>query len=336
VVHVSRTGAFTISVPVGQSAHLAVGRTTAGGAILEDSTIKWPSAWTLVQAGAPVNLGVVRALNGSTSTAPATQRSGGHHDDRDDDDGENEGGGDDESCRTSAPRQAKSDLPCDAKIPLGASYKLSDSFLEKGPVPSAILSVTMEGGGTWHLAELQADTSFVVTQADCSHVGNRDAGRDRIVVTWRNADGSTDSDHLDLRSCDGDRAPSANAVTPAMTSGGVTTRSCDSVEICGDLERDDDSECDSSGNEGLSPGPAGQEATPCDVNMTPVPAGAGTPGTDTGIDETGNGGNTGTTGTTGTGTTSGTGIAGAACTTAGDCVAGLGCFQSVCAVPAIN
>jgi hypothetical protein len=136
-----------------------------------------------------------------------------------------------------------------------------------------------------------------------------------------------------------------------MTSGGVTTRNCDSVEICSDLERDDDSECDSSGNEGLSPGPAGQEATPCDVNMTPVPAGtpgAGTPGTDTGIDETGNGGNPGTTGTTGTtgtigttgttgtGTTSGTGIAGAACTTAGDCVSGLGCFQSVCAVPAIN
>jgi hypothetical protein len=29
----------------------------------------------------------------------------------------------------------------------------------------------------------------------------RGTGRDRIVVTWTNGDGSTDSDHLDLRYC---------------------------------------------------------------------------------------------------------------------------------------
>ena len=59
----------------------------------------------------------------------------------------------------------------------------------------------MDGGGTWRLTELQAGSSFVVTQADCAHEGNRDIGRDRVVVTWMNLDGSTESDHLDLRYC---------------------------------------------------------------------------------------------------------------------------------------
>jgi hypothetical protein len=41
----------------------------------------------------------------------------------------------------------------------------------------------------------------VVTQADCDHAGNRAAGRDRVVVTWKNADQSEGSDHLDIRYC---------------------------------------------------------------------------------------------------------------------------------------
>lgn len=40
-----------------------------------------------------------------------------------------------------------------------------------------------------------------MTDADCTHVGNRDVGRDRVVVTWTNANGSTQSDHLDIRYC---------------------------------------------------------------------------------------------------------------------------------------
>ena len=48
---------------------------------------------------------------------------------------------------------------------------------------------------------ITTDIYFVVTQADCDHVGNRDVGRDRAIVTWRNHDNTEDSDHIDLRYC---------------------------------------------------------------------------------------------------------------------------------------
>ncbi len=96
----------------------------------------------------------------------------------------------------------EADLPYDAKLQVGDTFKLSDAFLEKGPLPDAILEVSMDGGD-WRLAELQSDTVFEVTQADCDHEGNRDIGRDRVFVTWRNGDGSEETDHLDLRYCDG-------------------------------------------------------------------------------------------------------------------------------------
>ena len=44
--------------------------------------------------------------------------------------------------------------------------------------------------------------TFIVTQADCDHEGNRDKGRDRIFISWTNPDGSSEIDHLDLRYCD--------------------------------------------------------------------------------------------------------------------------------------
>lgn len=94
------------------------------------------------------------------------------------------------------------DLPYAIEPQLGdTTTPIVDAFAEKGAQPASIVSVTMDGGGTWRLAELQAGASFVVTQADCDHVGNRDVGRDRVIVTWTNTDGSTDSDHLDIRYC---------------------------------------------------------------------------------------------------------------------------------------
>lgn len=109
----------------------------------------------------------------------------------------------------------RADLPYDAKLPAGWTYRLSDSFLEKGAYPAAILDVQMEKGGTWRLAELKADTAFVVTQADCSHAGTRDVGRDRALVTWRNADGSTQTDHIDMRYCQNDPPPHGNGIGSA-------------------------------------------------------------------------------------------------------------------------
>lgn len=95
-----------------------------------------------------------------------------------------------------------SDLPYDIRPQLGATTApIADAFASKGAAPAAIVSVTMEGG-SWRLAELQAGTPFIVTQDDCDHPGNRDIGRDRVFVTWRNAvGGATETDHLDIRYC---------------------------------------------------------------------------------------------------------------------------------------
>ena len=94
------------------------------------------------------------------------------------------------------------DLPYDVAPQLGeAATPILDAFGEKGPLPAEILSVTLDGG-TWRLGELQAGLPFIVTAEDCEHEGNRDVGRDRVVVTWRNASGSTESDHLDIRYCE--------------------------------------------------------------------------------------------------------------------------------------
>jgi hypothetical protein len=109
-----------------------------------------------------------------------------NHDDCDGHPGEDHGGG-------------SIDLPYDVRPGLGATTTpIADAFAEKGAQPTAILSVT---GATWRLAELQAGTAFAVTDADCSHAGNRDVGRDRVVVRWSNADGSVQADHLDIRYC---------------------------------------------------------------------------------------------------------------------------------------
>lgn len=92
-------------------------------------------------------------------------------------------------------------LPYDVRPQLGATTApVLDAFAALGGATPTIVSVTMDGG-SWRLAELQAGTSFVVTQDDCDHAGNRDIGRDRVVVTWDNADGTTSSDHLDIRYC---------------------------------------------------------------------------------------------------------------------------------------
>jgi hypothetical protein len=94
-------------------------------------------------------------------------------------------------------------LPYDIRPQKGATTSpIADAFLEKGSVVPTIDSVTMDGG-SWRLAELQAGTAFVVGDDDCNHAGNRDVGRDRVVVTWTNADGTTGADHLDIRYCKG-------------------------------------------------------------------------------------------------------------------------------------
>lgn len=96
--------------------------------------------------------------------------------------------------------EGRADLPYDIRPGIGAIVRLSDAFLEKGPLPARILSVEM-AAPRWRYDELLGGTPFEVTEADCQHEGNQDRGRDRIYVAWENADGSRDIDHLDLRYC---------------------------------------------------------------------------------------------------------------------------------------
>jgi hypothetical protein len=125
-------------------------------------------------------------------------------DDGEDDDDDNDGIDDEDDCDEQEGGDGNAaDLPYDIKMSLNRAYTpIVDAFAEKGGQPEAILSVEMDGGGAgWRLAELQSGATFTVTDADCAHAGNRDAGRDRVIVTWR-VDGHVQSDHLDLRYCE--------------------------------------------------------------------------------------------------------------------------------------
>jgi hypothetical protein len=94
-----------------------------------------------------------------------------------------------------------SELPYDVRPQLGDDFSIRDAFLERGPPPSQVLSIEMESG-SWRLEELRDERPFEVMEDDCNHNGNRGPGRDRIFVSWLNADGTADIDHLDLRYCD--------------------------------------------------------------------------------------------------------------------------------------
>jgi hypothetical protein len=124
--------------------------------------------------------------------------------DGDDDDDDGDGIDDDDDCDEGEGGDSdESELPYDIKMQEGKSYTpVPDAFAEKGGQPAALLSVTFDGGGSWRKAELENGSAFTVTAQDCAHVGNRDIGRDRVIVTWQNSDGTTESDHLDLRYCE--------------------------------------------------------------------------------------------------------------------------------------
>jgi hypothetical protein len=124
--------------------------------------------------------------------------------DGDDDDDDDDGIDDDDDCDEGEGGDSdESELPYDVKMDEGKTYTpIADAFAEKGGQPAAIVSVTFDGGGSWRATELTAGTSFTITPQDCAHVGNRDVGRDRVIVTWENSDGTTESDHLDLRYCE--------------------------------------------------------------------------------------------------------------------------------------
>ena len=280
VARVARTGEFQILVPTNTSLHLGIATTLPSGALRETSTIVWPSRSTVVQPGTPIELGTVYRRGEDASVCGRE----GHS--RDDDS--------DGSCPSPAAQRA--DLPYDARLPIGATFRLSNAFFEKGPAPAKILSVTMSGGD-WRLVELKSDALFTVTQADCAHAGNRSTGRDRVEVTWQNNDGSTQTDHLDLRYCDGGTPPPSSA--PVATAGASVP--CESIEVCDGSDQAEHG-CDRNDFEGVSSGGAVPRSGVC---QTPV----GTPPFPPPVIAGG---------------------AGAPCNVNADCVTTFGCFQSTC------
>ena len=138
-----------------------------------------------------------------TGGTPVLSRGGSDDgDDHDQGDHDHDGIPDDDDCDEHAGEDAhREDLPYDVRPQLGATTSpILDAFAARGGKAPEILSITMEGG-SWRLAELKAGTAFVVTQDDCNHAGNRSTGRDRVFVTWKNADASQSTDHLDIRYC---------------------------------------------------------------------------------------------------------------------------------------
>jgi hypothetical protein len=132
---------------------------------------------------------------------------GGGSDDGSGHEGDSDGDGipDDQDCDNhhGEDNDASDELPYDVRPALGSTAEpIRDAFAEKGGgQPAEIVSVTMDGG-SWRLTELQAGTPFLVSEDDCNHVGNRDVGRDRVIVTWRDTTAAaTQVDHLDIRYC---------------------------------------------------------------------------------------------------------------------------------------
>jgi hypothetical protein len=132
----------------------------------------------------------------ATGDGPGGDRGG------DDDDRDGDGIEDDHDCDEHPGEDAdRADLPYDVRPQLGSTTRpIIDAFAERGGQLPEIVKITMTGS-SWRLTELQAGTEFVVTKADCDHPGNRDTGRDRVFITWKNANGPNSTDHLDIRYC---------------------------------------------------------------------------------------------------------------------------------------
>jgi hypothetical protein len=236
VAPVQVSGAFPLDLPSNESYRFVLASTRADRSYVGLSEIHWAggSIWgKFPKAGSTLDFGVVRPI-GSSASAPATagltmqdhgggSYYGGGSGDASSGSGSSTdtSGSDSSSSAGSCAMPGEAKLPYDVKPQLGQTFRLTDAFLLEGPLPASVVNVTMDGGN-WRLAELQANTPFTITQDDCSHQGNRDVGRDRVFITWTNAGGGQQTDHLDLRYCEaGDRVPddAATAPPPAPSSG---------------------------------------------------------------------------------------------------------------------
>jgi|CXWL01.1.fsa_nt_gi hypothetical protein len=330
VAPVARDGAFGLSLPSAQKFRVLLASTRADGTYRIASEMAWGATanerWGSVPAGnGALALGVIRPLGGS-SVAPASKGSSDGTESSGSAAGSSgssssSGSGDDTSTGSESESEesegcykaGRADLPYDVRPPVGATFRLLDAFLLKGAPPTAVLDVTMEGG-TWRLAELKAGSPFVITQEDCDHVGNRDVGRDRIFVTWKNADGSTETDHLDMRYCKGGGGDRSQFPVAAPSSS-LESGSCSVADVptCAAGEPTK-SKCAGNGLKAEGNDAASSPAPCADA----APPSAAPPAIDPGIPQR---------------VAPGTIDAGQGCVTSSDCRPGLACFASICQLP---
>lgn len=342
VAIVEPSGKFSLTVAADRTYQLMVANRGAGGRLSVVSQVSWRSGakirWAKLSGGPSISIGSVRPV-GTAAIAKASYGSDGNENESESESTSGSPSGSISSCNggsagsTSGSSSGSydgcySDLPYDAKLPLGATYFVEQSFWEKGPSPKKIVKVEVEGG--WRAAELQSNTPFVVTQADCDHQGNKDTGRDRIFVTWENFDGSTETDHLDMRYCVNEAWPPAQKTlpdsctapkTPSASSAPSTPApsSCEDESggsVCTGRSASD-SECDAPG-EAYEPheSSACEEAAkktdaPCAAKPAPAPSGSPAPADGP----------------------CGCVPEGEVCIENLDCAAGLACFGSICQPP---
>lgn len=331
VATVEPSGRFALTVGAGKTYQLLVANRGAGGRLTVVSQVSWRAGakvrWAKVTGGADISIGNVRPIGASIGMNNYGSGSGGDSEDEDAGASSSSSGsttscsGSGSSGSGSADGDAcYSDLPYDAKLPIGATYFLEQSFWEKGPSPAKIIKVEVEGG--WREAELKANTPFVVTQADCDHQGNKEVGRDRIFVTWQNFDGSTETDHLDMRYCLNEPWPPAKVTLAASCTASPSGASAPAAPAPSSCEEEGggsvctgaspmESECDAPGDayQPSSSSACDEAAKKTDAPCAPKPESSSAPA-DSGpcgcVPENG------------------------ACTENAQCASGLACFGSVC------
>lgn len=348
-----RDGAFRLTLPSTAHYRVLVASTRADGSYQVVSDIRWgaqKAAWGSFPRGSVVlDLGTVRPAGAAIATRSSGSGSDGSDDDESDDEDSESSSTSGSSSNSSSEdahdgcyKAGRADLPYDARPNVGQTWKLLDAFLEKGAPPKQVVDVTMEGT-PWRLDELKSGAAFTITQADCDHVGNKDVGRDRVWVTWINADGSKETDHLDMRYCSGGGGGGTKTAKVASPTG-----KCDDEEapVCGGGSSRS-SDCD---GRSMKPEDHPTDALPSCSPSTPGSGAGGTNGSVGGAGGAGTGGAAGGDGEPCTGAgdnpttcppaAGGGGAGGAgnvgvggACLTTSDCAAGLRCFASACDIP---
>ncbi|HUS67976.1 MAG TPA: hypothetical protein VMZ28_25760 [Kofleriaceae bacterium] len=177
---------------------------------------------TMALAGCGMTTGGSELQVGSDDVGTEDECDGGLHD------------GDDDGCGGAEP-----DLPYDVKIQCGDEViPVVAAFREKNgadvrfaPAPGSTAECPFViEGAVIHADEVASCQPFTATEADAAAAGNRDAGRDRVEVTWcwytSATDTACETDHLDIRfSCDGGEGVPDGAAEPLGPD--ATTNTCD-------------------------------------------------------------------------------------------------------------